>query len=295
MKKSILYSTSLFFILFSCSEKKSAELFKATDFTAENLFTNNIEGPAFDAEGNLYVVNFGEDGTIGKVAADGTASLFLTLPEGSTANSIKFGKDGTMYLADYTGHNVLAVDMATKAVSTFVHNDAFNQPNDLCIDSRGRLYASDPNWTDKTGQIWRIDTDGTTVLLDSAMGTTNGIALSPDEKTLYVNESVQLKIWAFDVDANGDISNKREFASFDDFGFDGMKCDKKGNLYVTRYGKGVIAVLNPAGELVREVALTGKKCSNLVFGGTDGKTVFVTLQDRKGMEKFQNDIPGKGY
>ncbi|MEQ8534271.1 MAG: SMP-30/gluconolactonase/LRE family protein, partial [Imperialibacter sp.] len=93
MKKSILYATSLFFILFSCSEKKSAELFKATNFTAENLFTNNIEGPAFDAEGNLYVVNFGEDGTIGKVAADGTASLFLTLPEGSTANSIKFGKD----------------------------------------------------------------------------------------------------------------------------------------------------------------------------------------------------------
>ena len=156
MKKSILYSISLFFILFSCSEKKSAELFKATDFTAENLFTNNIEGPAFDAEGNLYVVNFGEDGTIGKVDSEGNASLFLTLPEGSTANSIKFGKDGTMYLADYTGHNVLAVDMATKAVSTFAHNDAFNQPNDLCIDRQGRLFASDPNWGDKTGQIWRI-------------------------------------------------------------------------------------------------------------------------------------------
>ncbi|WP_339813284.1 SMP-30/gluconolactonase/LRE family protein [uncultured Imperialibacter sp.] len=295
MKKTLIYLNSLFFILFSCSEKKSEELFKSTDFTAENLFTNNIEGPAFDAEGNLYVVNFGEDGTIGKVDSEGNASLFLTLPEGSTANSIKFGEDGTMYLADYTGHNVLAVDMATKAVSVFAHNDTFNQPNDLCIDSKGRLYASDPNWGDKTGQIWRIDTDGSIVLLDSAMGTTNGIALSPDEKTLYVNESVQLKIWAFDVDANGDISNKRLFASFDDFGFDGMKCDKEGNLYVARYGKGVIAVLSPAGELIREVALTGKKCSNLVFGGADGKTVFVTLQDRKGMEKFQNDIPGKGY
>ncbi|CAD5258229.1 MULTISPECIES: SMP-30/gluconolactonase/LRE family protein [unclassified Imperialibacter] len=295
MKKTLIYLNSLFFILFSCSEKKSSELFKATDFTAENLFTNNIEGPAFDADGNLYVVNFGEDGTIGKVDSEGNASLFLTLPEGSTANSIKFGKDGTMYLADYTGHNVLAVDMATKAVSTFAHNDAFNQPNDLCIDRQGRLFASDPNWGDKTGQIWRIEPDGSTVLLDSAMGTTNGIALSPDEKTLYVNESVQLKIWAFDVDANGEITNKREFASFDDFGFDGMKCDKEGNLYVARYGKGVIAVLNPAGELVREVALMGKKCSNLVFGGEDGKTVFVTLQDRKGMEKFLNDIPGKGY
>lgn len=295
MKKTLICLNGLFFILFSCAEKKSPELFKTSDFTAENLFTNNIEGPAFDSSGQLYVVNFGQDGTIGKVNADGSAELFITLPEGSTANSIKFGQDGTMYLADYTGHNVLAVDMATKAVSTFAHNDAFNQPNDLCIDRKGRLYASDPNWGAKTGQIWRIDTDGTTVLLDSAMGTTNGIELSPDEKTLYVNESVQLKIWAFDVDGNGDISNKREFASFDDFGFDGMKCDKEGNLYVARYGKGVIAVLNPAGELIREVELTGKKCSNLVFGGADGKTVFVTLQDRKGMEKFQNDIPGKGY
>ena len=74
-----------------------------------------------------------------------------------------------------------------------------------------------------------------------------------------------------------------------------MKCDRDGNLYVTRYGKGVIAVLSPSGELVREVPLTGKRCSNLVFGDTDGKTVFVTLQDRKGMEKFRTSVPGRRY
>ncbi|HEY9045609.1 MAG TPA: SMP-30/gluconolactonase/LRE family protein, partial [Ohtaekwangia sp.] len=112
---------------------------------------------------------------------------------------------------------------------------------------------------------------------------------------LYVNESVQRKIWAFDVDAKGNISNKRLFAEFPDFGFDGMKCDKEGNLYVTRYGKGVIAVLSPDGKLIREVQLKGKNCSNLVFGGLNGKLVFVTLQDRKGMEMFRNDIAGKGY
>ena len=270
------------------------ELYVASDHTAENLFTNNIEGPAFDKKGNLYVVNFGNDGTVGLVKPDGSAELFLTLPEGSTANSVKFDSKGFMYLADFTGHNVLKVDMKTKAVSTYVHNEKFNQPNDIIFNRKGQIFASDPNWKEGTGQLWRIDAGGTAVLLTSDMGTTNGIALSPDDRTLYVNESVQRKIWAFDVDEKGDISNKRLFAEFPDFGFDGMACDSKGNLYVTRYGKGAIAIVSPDGKVMREVMLKGKRCSNLVFGGKNGKTVYVTLQDRKGMEKFQVENSGKG-
>jgi sugar lactone lactonase YvrE len=140
-----------------------------------------------------------------------------------------------------------------------------------------------------------VDGEGKAVLLTDEMGTTNGIALNPEENILYVNESVQRKIWAFDVDASGSISNKRLFAEFPDFGFDGMACDNKGNLYVTRHGKGTIAILSPAGELIREVQLKGKRCSNLVFGGKKGKTVYVTMQDRKGIEKFQAENPGKGF
>ncbi|HEY9008503.1 MAG TPA: SMP-30/gluconolactonase/LRE family protein [Ohtaekwangia sp.] len=270
-------------------------LFIAEDYTPMNIFTNNIEGPCFDEYGNLYVVNYQKDGTIGMIAPNKKISLFLTLPQGSTANSIKFDSKGNMYLADFTGHNVLKVNMRTRKVSVYVHNDAFNQPNDLCINSRDQIFASDPNWKESTGKIWRIDKGGKAVLLDDKMGTANGIELSPDEKILYVNESVQRKIWAFDVDKKGNITNKRLFAEFPDFGFDGMKCDKEGNLYVTRHGKGVIAVLSPAGQLIREVKLKGKSCSNLVFGGLNGKLVFVTLQDRKSMEMFRNDIAGKGY
>lgn len=270
-------------------------LYQSVDHTAENLFSTNIEGPAVDRKGNLFVVNFQRDGTIGKVASDGSVELFVTLPEGSTANSIQFDSKGNMYLADFTGHNVLYVDTKTRSVSVYVHEQNFNQPNDLCVNRRGQLFASDPNWSNGTGKLWRIDRGGKAVLLADQMGTTNGIELSPGEDILYVNESVQRKIWAFDVDRKGNIGNKRLFASFDDYGFDGMKCDRDGNLYVTRYGKGVIAVLSPRGELIREIPLTGKRCSNLVFGGPDGKTVFVTLQDRKGMEKFRTSAPGRRY
>jgi sugar lactone lactonase YvrE len=85
------------------------------------------------------------------------------------------------------------------------------------------------------------------------MGTTNGIEVSPDEKTLYVNESVQRKVWAYDLSDSGAISNKRLLIEFPDFGFDGMKCDKAGNLYAARYGKGVIVVLSPDGKIIREL------------------------------------------
>ena len=288
----------IFILTILCTQGHTQDfgnLFVAQDFTKENLFTNNIEGPAFDKKGNLYVVNFEKDGTIGLVKPSGDVELFITLPEGSTANSIQFDSKGAMYLADFSGHNVLKVNMKTKEISVYVHNDAFNQPNDICINKRDQLFASDPNWKESTGKIWRIDKGGKAVLLTDQMGTTNGIALSPDEKILYVNESVQRKIWAFDVDVKGNISNKRLFAEFPDFGFDGMKCDAEGNVYVTRYGKGTIAVLSPEGKLIREVNLKGKRCSNLVFGGLNGKLVFVTLQDRKGMERFRNDIAGKGW
>lgn len=268
-------------------------LFEATDHTKENLFTENIEGPAFDKLGNLYVVNFQQDGTVGKVKPNGDVELFITLPEESTANSIKFDSRGNMFLADFTGHNVLKVDMNTRKITVFVHHEDFNQPNDLCINKSDQLFASDPNWNNGTGKLWRIDPDGKTILLSDSMGTTNGITLSPDEKILYVNESIQRKIWAFDVDKKGDISGKRLFTEFQDHGLDGMKCDKKGNLYITRYGKGTVVIMSPQGKLLREVPLKGKKCSNLVFGGEDGKTVFVTLQDRKGMEKFRVDFSGE--
>lgn len=271
-------------------------LYTAKDLTAENMFSTNIEGPNFDKAGNLYVVNFVKDGTVGKISTkDGSGEVFVTLPEGSVANSIQFTSGGDMLLADFKGHNVLKVDMQTRAISVYAHSDRFNQPNDICINREDRVFASDPDWKNGTGQLWRVDKDGKTTLLAENMGTTNGITLSPDEKTLYVNESVQRKVWKFDVDAEGNISNKRLFAEFPDFGFDGMKCDKAGNLYLTRYGKGTIVVLSPEGKQLREIALKGKSCSNLVFGGKDGKTVFVTLQDRKCMEMFRVEIAGKGF
>lgn len=295
LKRTLLPAALLFtvFALTNCSGSK--KLFVAEDLTKENLFSTNIEGPAFDKNGQLYVVNYLHDGTIGKVAPDGTCSMFIELPAGSIANCILFDKTDNMYLPDFIGHNVLHVDMKSQKVDVFCHEPLMYSPNDLCMNHNGQIFASDPNWNASVGQLWRVESDGKPVLLESKMGTTNGIELSPDEKTLYVNESVQLNVWKYDVDENGNISNKKLFYKFNDFGLDGMKCDKKGNLYIARWGKGTIVVLSPQGNFIREIPLKGKQCSNIVFGGKDGRTMFITLQDRKCMEKVLNDIPGKKY
>ncbi|MBS1505346.1 MAG: SMP-30/gluconolactonase/LRE family protein [Bacteroidetes bacterium] len=290
MKNFVIVGLALLFI-----EARGQGAFSAKDLTAENLFTTNCEGPSVDKHGNLFVVNYKKDGTIGLVHADGTVELYVTLPQGSTGNAIQFDKQGNMLVADFSAHNILKVDTKTKAVSEYAHSDQFSQPNDICINKKGQVFASDPNWKAGTGKVWRIDPDKSIVLVQDNMGTTNGIELSPDEKTLYVNESVQKMVWAFDVDSKGGLSNKRKFTEFTDFGMDGMKCDKEGNLYITRYDKGVIAIFSPQGKLLREVQMKGKKTSNITFGGKDGKTCFVTLQDRKCVETFRAEVAGKKY
>ena len=276
-------------------KNSSAEFYKSSDLTAVNSFTSGAEGPAVDKDGNLYAVNYSKEGTVGKITPTGDSSIFIELPNGSIGNGIRFNSREEMLIADYTNHNILKVNVASKQISVYAHDSTMNQPNDIAIDSKDRLYASDPNWKANTGRIWRIDTDGKMSLLEDNMGTTNGIEVSPDDKTLYVNESVQRKVWAYELSDSGTISNKRLLMEFPDFGMDGMRCDVEGNLYIARHGKGTIAKVSPAGKLLQEIKLNGTKPSNIAFGGKDGRTAYVTLQDRGNIECFRVEAPGREW
>jgi len=270
----------------------SQHLQHSTDWITDNIFTQGVEGPAVDNSGNLFAVNFKSEGTIGIVTEKGKAKLFITLPKGSTGNGIRFDNQNNMFIADYSGHNILKVNSNTKQAFVFAHNKQMNQPNDIAIMKTGTLFASDPNWSSNTGNLWRIDTNGTTHLLESDMGTTNGIEVSADQKYLYVNESMQRKVWVYDIQADNSLKNKRLLIEFSDFGLDGMRVDIKGNLYIARYGKGVIAKVSPQGKLLSEIKLKGKYPTNVAFGGKDGKQVFVTMQKRGAIETFMAEFPG---
>ncbi len=264
-------------------------------FSAEGEFTSNCEGPAVDGDGNIYAVNFARDGTIAQINKKGKTSFFITLPKGSTGNGIRFGNENTFYIADYTGHNVLKADLDSREVTVFVNEPRMNQPNDLAITSKGDIYCSDPNWKESTGQIWHVDPSGKATLAFSNLGTTNGIEVSPDEKKLYVNESVQRNVWQFDIDQNGALSNKKLLHQFSEGGMDGMRCDILGNLYIARHGKGEVAVLSPQGKIIHTYKTIGQKVSNICFGGKKGKTAYITLQDRGCLETFKVKHPGREW
>lgn len=277
----------------AAQKSPSHVLFKSSLFTPVNSFTSGAEGPALDKSGILYAVNFNHQGTIGKVNPEGAGEVFVELPEGSIGNGIRFNSHGDMFIADYTKHNILKVDMNTKKITVFAHESAMTQPNDIAIDKKDRLYASDPDFKAGKGRIWRIDTDGKVTLLDSLKGAANGIEVSTDEKILYVNAVPG--VWAYDLLPDGSVGKKRLLIEFPDFGMDGMRCDVKGNLYIARFGKGTVVKVSSEGKVLQEIALTGKRPTNVAFGGKDGRTVYVTLQDQGNVEIFQADQPGREW
>ena len=282
-------------LLMTTFTQADEKLFVATPLTQPKQFTSGIEGPQCDKAGHIYAVSFGTAQTIGRVSPDGNAEAFVTLAGKSAGNGIVFDNKGRMYVADYVEHNVLRIDMATKKIEVFAHEPAMNQPNDLAIAPNGTLYASDPSWEKSTGQLWKIDTAGKVTRVAHDMGTTNGVEVSPDGKTLYTNESVQRNVWSFPIRDDGTLGEKKLLKQFPDHGFDGMRCDADGNLYITRHGKGTVVVLSPAGKELHEIDVLGKNPSNLCFGGPDGRTVYVTEVEHTRLVQFRTDKSGLAW
>jgi sugar lactone lactonase YvrE len=275
-------------------------LFVSKRITPPGEYTSGIEGPAVDASGNLYIVNFQQSGTIGSLAAGAAQSqLFTSLPAGSIGNGIRFDRQGRMYVADYKKHKVWVIEPGETAPRVYFHSDRFNQPNDLAIAPDGTLYASDPRFAAPAGgQLWRItrgaDGKGQGEVMSSTrrLGTTNGLDLSPDGKTLYVSESNSRQVWAYRLDGNK-LLDPRLVKTFADFEVDGLRTDVDGRIYLARLSAGKIAIIGGDGSLQREVATIGKQPTNLSFGGPDGRTVFVTQKDGRFIEAFRVDRPGR--
>jgi len=277
------------------------KLFESTQITPAGEYTLGIEGPAVDAEGNLYVPNFGKGGTIGKLVAGASQSVkALELPAGSVGNAIRFDQDGTMFIADYKKHNIFDVKKGSLAPDVYFHSDLMNQPNDITIARDGTIYASDPNWKGRKGQIWRIaksadgSVQGMVMKAPRLMGTTNGIDLSPDDKTLYVGESGTGQVWAYSL-LGVELTAARLICTFEPDTIDGIRTDVAGRLLIARIARGLIDIVTPDGKLLREIILRGKDPTNLAFGDADGKTVFVTQRQGRFIEAFQTDQEGREH
>ncbi|CAA9250718.1 MAG: Gluconolactonase [uncultured Chloroflexi bacterium] len=199
-------------------------------------------------------------------------------------------------------------DGTLTVIATHFGDKRLNSPNDMAVRSDGTIYFTDPPYglamqsvgkeLDYQG-IYRIDPAGQ-LHLEGQWNRPNGLALSPDEKRLYVVDSVEHQARAYDVRPDGSLMNERLFADVKSFGPnggpDGVKCDSAGNFYLTGMkednnpaGPGTVMVFEPDGALLGRIILPERPV-NCGFGGADGKTLYMTA--RSGLYRVRTAIAG---
>lgn len=265
----------LIFVLYISS---SSLLFSQT---AEKIASGFVfpEGPSFDAQGNLYVVDC-QTKNITKITPDGKSSVFVTLP-GKTNGSIIDSK-GVLILAGWDTRKVLKVlpDGTFSIYLETFEGKPLQGPNDFAFDPKGRLYFSDPLYdkdSTKCSRVLYVDTDGAVKHLVDIPGYTNGLAFAKDPSILYVAETIKKQVWKITVNPNGTMKDKSIFISLESTdGPDGMKVDVNGNLYVAAYGSGFVRCINPEGKIIKSIPVPAKNVTNLVFGGPNNDDIYVT-------------------
>jgi len=240
------------------------------------------EGPAADADGNLYF-------------SDIQANLIYTWSDvkGATvfredsggANGLFFNSEGNLLACEGTNGRLVSIDSKGGAVTVLADKypwetgSAFNEPNDLWIDAKGGVYFSDPVYikestvqggehvyylTPKRDNIDRVVND---------MTKPNGIIGTPDGTTLYVADHGAGEIYKYEITENGSLSNKTLFVSA---GSDGMTIDSEGNIYLTN--ENGVQVYSSSGTLIETIVVTD--ATNVCFGGADGQTLFITAKTK---------------
>ncbi|MFN7933232.1 MAG: SMP-30/gluconolactonase/LRE family protein [Bryobacteraceae bacterium] len=237
----------------------------------------------------------------------GKTSVYRS-PSGMS-NGLKFDAQGRLIAAegaDYGGRRITRTDLATgKAVilAGLFEGKAFNSPNDIAIDQQGRIYFSDPRYLghepveQPVMAVYRLDPNGRVTRIITDASKPNGVAISPDQKTLYVvtnddgllgfdrmpkgvpARKGRMELNAYDLRADGSATFRRQLVNYaPEDGPDGLVCDSEGNLFVAvrnekRFG---VTVYSAAGKELAHLP-TPERPTNVGFGrGADASTLYIT-------------------
>jgi len=242
------------------------------------------EGPLWHPDGYLLFSNV-PGNKIYKWMPDGTVETFRS-PSGFS-NGLTFDRQGRLIACEHRNRRISCTELDGTIVTLAGEYDGkrLNSPNDAVVKSDGSIYFTDPPWGLISGYggpgtqelsfqgVYRLSPDGKTLdLLEDSLSRPNGLAFSPDEKVLYVTATSRNAVYAYDVQFNGLLTNRRVFANASG-GPDGMKVDIRGNLYVS-LSSGV-RVYNSVGMHLGDIR-TPASVQNCAFGGYDNRTLFIT-------------------
>jgi gluconolactonase len=237
-----------------------------------------IEGPVWRTEGFLLFSDISAN-RVYKWSETGGATVFLN-PSGQS-NGLAIDANGNLLLAQHQKRRIAKLDNSgiETSLADRYEGKLLNSPNDLVVKADGAIYFTDPPYGGHTSDlgfsgIFRLNPDGTLVLLDQSLSRPNGIAFSPDQTILYVNDSEARRIYTWDIQPNGTITNKKLFYFMDESGNgDGMKVDTNGNLYSS--GPGGIWIFKPDGTLLDRITVPGQT-TNCNWGENDHHTLYIT-------------------
>ena len=255
-----------------------------------------LEGPVFDGAGHLFVcdIPFGR--------------IFRIDPEGQweqvaewdgEPNGMKFLSPGVLLVTDYR-NGLMACDVATGAVRPYLerrNSERFKGVNDLVFDRAGNLYFTDQGQSglhDPSGRLYRLRPDGRLDLLLSNLPSPNGVALSPDERVLYLAVTRGNQVWRVPLMEDGSVSKVSAFfTSYGPSGPDGLAVDESGRVIVANPGLGLVWVLSTRAEPVQVLrSCAGSSLTNLAFGGPDRKTLYCTESVTGTVLKYAMDVAG---
>jgi gluconolactonase len=246
-----------------------------------------IEGPVWIAELSALFfsdMDFSLGNTAGwivlmhKYTPPSTFEDFIPM---ANTNGLAVGANGQILACTHDQQTLSYFDPVTKARTTLpltYMGKHFNSPNDLAVRSDGHIYFTDPDYElgnrpseTKMQGVYHVAPDNTVTLIEGSLRQPNGIALSPDGKTLYIG-SLTGMLLKYPVMADGSTGPASPFASIN--GPDGMSVDCAGNVYVTS-ASGTVVVLSPGGAVIGTIQGLSQP-SNLAFGGSGRKTLFIS-------------------
>jgi len=239
---------------------------------------NFTEGPAADADGNIYFTDIPNERIWKWTWKDGKITLYRE--NTGEANGLMFDAEGRMVVCEMGNSRVTLDDMNGNmtVLADSWNGKKFHMPNDLWIDSKGGIYFSDfmgPGSSEEGGlQVYYISPDGRKVTrATDDLTAPNGLAGTPDGKMLYITDPGVKKTWSYKINPDGTLTDKKVFC---EQSTDGFKLDEKGNLYFS--GDAGVTIFSPKGEKIEEIPMSGRS-ANLTFGGKDRKTLFITAGD----------------
>ena len=242
-----------------------------------------IEGPIWHPDGFLLFSDIPAD-IIYKFTSNQQVEVFRR-PSGK-ANGNTLDKENRLVTAEHENRRVSRTekDGQVIALADRYEGKRFNSPNDLVVKSDGSIYFTDPSYGVSKEQeelgfygVYRLAPDGKLTLLVKDLVLPNGLAFSPDEQKLYVNNSEARYIAVYDVKPDGTVTNERLFADLKDAGQggapDGLKVDLEGNVYST--GPGGVWIFSPDGKVLGKISVP-ETATNVAWGESDRKTLYIT-------------------